>query len=240
MSFNIKEKISTYINDRMRELTEKQQTVLDYAQISRLFPEPNFIPFTSWSISPSVILHILNDIVLNKRQNIIEFGAGASTLYIAQLIKTLKLKSHVYSVEASQEWFCNMQKEILRCDLGDIVTLILAPMTVVPEDICLREQKLWYDSGKITDALQEAQEFDLVIVDGPYGSSTPFARYSAIPFLQGRLSKEYGVFLDDAQRKEEQEIAEVWTERLNIKPQYIKRYAYFKSNESFETIPYMI
>ncbi|PYE82143.1 hypothetical protein DFQ11_102724 [Winogradskyella epiphytica] len=112
MSFNLKKKLQTYIKDRIKEIginqQKSEQVVLDYAHISRLFPEPNFIPFTDWSISPSVILHILNDIVINKRQHIIEFGSGASTLYIAQLIRTLNLPAQLYSVESSEEWLSKM------------------------------------------------------------------------------------------------------------------------------------
>ncbi|HLV40377.1 class I SAM-dependent methyltransferase [Xanthomarina sp.] len=244
MAFNIKKKLQVYIKDRITEIgknqQQTQQVVLDYAQISRLFPEPNFIPYTAWSISPSVILHVLNDIVINKRLNIIEFGAGASTLYIAQLIKTLKLPTKLYSVESDQEWLTKMQNDILRFDLTDIVTFIYAPLTAVVEGLGLGEQKLWYDSEKITDDLPNEQEFDLVIVDGPFGGGTPYARYSAIPFIKDRLSEEYGVFLDDTQRKDEQEITGLWGQVLGVKPQCFQRYTYFKSSKSFDTTPYMI
>src|SRR5690554_4417842 len=164
MAFNIKKKLQVYIKDRITEIgknqQQTQQVVLDYAQISRLFPEPNFIPYT------------------------------ASTLYIAQLIKTLKLPTKLYSVESDQEWLTKMQNDILRFDLTDIVTFIYAPLTAVVEGLGLGEQKLWYDSEKITDDLPNEQEFDLVIVDGPFGGGTPYARYSAIPFIKDRLRSE--------------------------------------------------
>src|SRR5690554_272509 len=214
MAFNIKKKLQVYIKDRIKEIGKKQQqtqkVVLDYAQISRLFPEPNFIPYT------------------------------ASTLYIAQLIKTLKLPTKLYSVESDQEWLTKMQNDILRFDLTDIVTFIYAPLTAVVEGLGLGEQKLWYDSEKITDDLPNEQEFDLVIVDGPFGGGTPYARYSAIPFIKDRLSEEYGVFLDDTQRKDEQEITGLWGQVLGVKPQCFQRYTYFKSSKSFDTTPYMI
>lgn len=244
MSFNFKRKLQVYIKDRIKEIGINQQksdqVVLDYAQISKLFPEPNFIPYTDWSISPSVILHILNDIVINKRQNIIEFGSGASTLYIAQLIKILKLPCQLFSVESSQEWLSNMQKEVSHHGLEEIITFIYAPMTAVPKELGFLNQELWYDSKKITTALKSTQEFDLVIVDGPFGSSTPFARYSAIPFLQNRLSNEYGVFLDDAQREEERQISESWAQILNVKPKFMAKYAYYRSSKSFDTLPFII
>ncbi len=244
MPFNFKARVKDFINQRVREVkkhqAQTQQTALDYAQISRLFPESNFIPFTSWTISPSVIVHILNDIVINKRNNIIEFGSGASTLYIARLIQTLKLEAKFYSVESSEEWFQKMKDELKFYKLEDIVTLIYAPLVEAPKDICLNDQKLWYDTEKVTAALGEDHELDLVIVDGPYGGSTPYARYSAIPFLQPRLSKNIGVFLDDAQREEEFEISEQWAKLLQLSPKRSERYVYFASQAAFATSPFKL
>lgn len=244
MFFNFKKKIRDFVDQRLREMKkhqiQTQQTALDYAQIARLFPESNFIPFTSWTISPSVILHILNDIVINKRRNIIEFGSGASTLYIARLIQTLKLDAKFYSVESNKDWLKKMSEELVLYNLQNIVTLIHAPLSDASKDVCLKNQKVWYDTERITAALKGNHELDLVIVDGPYGGSTPYARYSAIPFLQKRLSKNLAIFLDDAQRDEEKEISIQWTKMLNLKPQYLKRYVYFVSDSCFITSPYKL
>ncbi|GGW60268.1 hypothetical protein DFQ11_102723 [Winogradskyella epiphytica] len=130
--------------------------------------------------------------------------------------------------------------DVSRHGLEDIVTFIHAPMTAVPNDLKILNQELWYDSAKIATALQDEQKFDLIIVDGPFGGSTPFARYSAIPFLENRLSNTYGVFLDDAQREDELQISERWAQILKIKPQFMERYTYFRSNKSFDTLPFMI
>ena len=240
----LKKRIKDYVDQRVKEVkkhqTQTQQVALDYAQISKLFSHSSFIPYTGWSISPSVILHILNDIVINKRQNIIEFGSGASTLYIAKLIQTLNLTAKFYSVESSMEWLNKMKAELTLYELEDVVTLIHAPIKDAPKDICLNDQQLWYSAENIINTLGNDQELDLVIVDGPFGGSTPYARYSAIPFLKSRLSKSFGVFLDDSQRKEERMIATQWAALLGIKPRYINRYAYFTSDTLFETAPYNV
>ncbi|MGO3183441.1 MAG: hypothetical protein ACTIJ9_11470 [Aequorivita sp.] len=244
MTFNIKTRIKAFVDQRVKEVKKHQnrtqQIALDYAQISNLFPESNFIPFTGWSISPSVILHILNDIVINKRCNIIEFGSGASTLYIARLIQTLKLDAKFYSVESSDEWLQKMKGQLALYNLEDVVTLVYAPLKEAPKEFCLNEQKLWYDTGKIESAIADIKEFDLVIVDGPFGGSTPYARYSAIPFLKSRLSSNFAVFLDDAARAHENEIITHWSELLKLKSQDLQRYVYFRNETSFETTPYRL
>lgn len=244
MTFNLKTRIKSLVDKKIKEVKkhqkQTQQVVLDYAQISKLFPESNFIPFTGWTISPSVILHILNDIVINKRRNIIEFGSGASTLYIARLIQTLKLDAKFYSVESSDEWLQKMKGQLALYNLEDVVTLVYAPLKEAPKEFCLNEQKLWYDTEKIKSGITDIAEFDLVIVDGPFGGSTPYARYSAIPFLKSRLSSDFAVFLDDAKRADEAKISTQWTEILRLDPKKFKRYVYFSSNISFETTPFQL
>lgn len=240
----IKDKIKSFLDTKIKEIKKHQdltqQTALDYAQISKLFPESSFIPFTSWSISPSAILHILNDIVINRRQNIIEFGSGASTIYIARLIQTLNLEAKFYSVEASEEWIQKMKEELILYNLEDVVTLIYAPIKTIRQELCYKEQKMWYDVEAILNSLGNNNEIDLIIVDGPPGGSTPFARYSAIPFLQNRLSTNFAVFLDDAARVEESQIINEWAELLSIKIKHFKRYAYLTNKDGFITTPFKI
>jgi len=244
MISSLKRRLKKFVDQKIKEIkkhqNQTQQIVLDYAQISRLFSESTFIPFTGWSISPSVILHILNDIVINNRRNIIEFGAGASTLYIAKLIQTLKLDAKFYSVESNADWLKKMEQELALYNLQDIVTLIHAPLTEPDTDICLNEQELWYDSEKITAALGGNAEVDLIVVDGPYGGSTPFARYSAVPFLHDRLSKNHGIFRDDTRRDDEDQIAKHWSKILDLPQQKFNRYTYFTSDASFGTAPYTL
>ena len=54
--------------------------------------------------------------------------------------------------------------------------------------------------------------FDCVIIDGPaaWKKKWQMRRYGAGPFLQERLSSEYTIFLDDADRPGEQEVMRSW------------------------------
>lgn len=240
-----KRKIKQFVDQRIKEIkkhqSQTQQIHFDYSQISKLFPEPNFIPLTSWAISPSTILHMLNDVVINNRQSIIEFGSGASTLYIAQLIKVQNLNTRFYSVESDEIWIEKMKNELKKLDLEDQVNFILAPLKEVAPELRLNEQTLWYDTEKISKALNgKSESIDLVIVDGPYGGSTPFARYSALPFIKTYLKKDFSVFLDDIHRSEEKIILQEWKEILGLKPIRFKRYGYFITNSSFSIQPFKI
>lgn len=238
-----KKKINTLINRKIKEIhknqSQVQQVQFDYAQISKLFATSSFIPFTGWSMSPTTVLHILNDISINNRQNIIEFGSGMSTLYIAKLIQTNGMDSSFYSVESDKEWMEKIKTDLKKHNLEGIVTFIYAPLTEIAQEFSLPEQKLWYDTKPIDQTLKN-QKIDLVIVDGPYGKSTPFARYSAVPFIKSKLADQYAVFLDDFRRPDERVILESWTQLLGKKPAENKRHAYFATNGKFSTQPFRV
>lgn len=244
MLVNLKNRIKKIIEQKVNEIkghqSNMEQVAFDFAQISKLFQESNFIPFTSWSLSPTVILHILNDISINERRNIIEFGSGVSTLYIAKLIKTLKLDAKFYSVESNEEWYLKMKQELAVYNLGDIVTLIYAPLKDVDNEFRLHDQKLWYDTEIILSAIDGKKYMDLIIVDGPFGAITPYVRYSAIPFLQNRLSNNFAIFLDDTNREQEHQIAMLWSKLLNLKSEKFNSYVYFSTNTSLTTSPYKL
>lgn len=217
-----------------------QQTNFDYIQISNLFSQDHFIPFSSWSISPSTISHVLNDIIINKRKNIVEFGAGASTFYIAKLIKTLKLDANFFSVESNETWVRELRIQLEILDIHKFVTIIYAPIVnEIPTNLLYKKQKKWYDTRVLDKELKKVR-IDLILVDGPVGISTPFARYSAIPFLCNYLSDDFSIFLDDVSRTDEKEISSVWKETLDCEIYYFGGYVLFTTSQGFDVTPYQL
>ena len=113
---NLKEKIDLRFNNLKIQQHFNSQIQFNYLQLKSLFSESTFTPMTTWSISPSTILHVLNDISINQPKNIIEFGSGISTIYIAKLIKLNKLKVKFFVVESDNTWIDQMKKELkLNC-----------------------------------------------------------------------------------------------------------------------------
>lgn len=239
----IKSNIKKFIDVRIRLIKDQQrvneQITFNYNQISKLFKEDSFIPFSAWSISPSTILHILNDITINKRKCIIEFGSGSSTFFIAKLIKTLKCESTFYTIESDENWANELKRQLEIYNLENHVTVIYAPLVEVADNLSYNAQKTWYDLEKFKNLISTTK-FDLIIVDGPYGGSTPFARYSAIPFLLDKLAENYTVFLDDINRNDERFIAAEWGQILNGEFKFIERYAVFSTNQKFDVSPFQL
>ena len=161
------------------------------------------------------ILTICNDIIVNDRKAVIEFGSGISTLAIASLIRRKGLTCRFVSVDGNAAW----QEIISRClhDAGteEGVELIHAP--VAPHRLALAGNT-WYDLDSHRDSIA-ASKFDSVIVDGPeaYNDRIALARYPALPFLRDHLDFERCfVLLDDAERAGEQEVRGRWKAELGI------------------------
>lgn len=225
----------TYRLETSHQLQEDHMSLL---QLHKMFDNQLFLPLTTWSISPKEILHFCNDIIINDRKNIVEFGAGFSTICIAQLLKISKKKANFISVENNAAWAADLRRILQDMELQDFVQIIDAPITAVPEKFAKAKQEKWYDTEILKTQISAA--VDLVIVDGPFGGTTPFARYSAIPFLQEKLAADYSIFLDDSSRPEEKAIAQDWHKLLGGEIRNHKRYTCFTSTTGFDVGPYGI
>jgi hypothetical protein len=71
------------------------------------------------------------------------------------------------------------------------------------------ENYKWYSERPGTN-----QKIDLLIVDGPPGSTGPKARFPAIPILRPHLSANAVIMLDDINRADEQDILSEWLAHL--------------------------
>lgn len=83
-----------------------------------------YTPFTGASFRPFWLAYIIIDIVLNSRNNIIEFGYGVSTIIIGRLIKKNNLKANLISIEHDANWYCNAKFYKTR-KISDVVNLRL-------------------------------------------------------------------------------------------------------------------
>src|ERR1041384_8054779 len=81
-----------------------QEDNMAMSQLLKMFSHNLFLPITSWSISPKEVLHICNDIAINNRKQIVEFGSGFSTICIAQLLKINGKPVDFVSIENNAEW----------------------------------------------------------------------------------------------------------------------------------------
>jgi hypothetical protein len=200
-----------------------------------------FVPFTGASLRPFCLLHIINDIVINKRKNIIEFGAGISTIVIGRLIRKNKLNVKLLSIEHNAGW-AKLLEELLKSEgLENCIKVVHAPLK---ECNLAMDYNEWYDLSVLKTEMI-GSPFDMVIVDGPpaWEPSKEKSRYPALPFMRDFLSEKSSIYLDDADRAGEQSILQLWGNKYSIKFNIAGQtlgYAYL--GESFYTQPsvYMI
>ena len=122
-------------------------------------------------------------------------------------------------------------------ELSSYVEILHCPLNDVPDQWRYKEQQLWYDITLLKSQIG-TMLFDFVLVDGPFGGSSPFARYSAYPFLNNNSHKETIWLLDDTNRPEEYEILKEWHLQSSLKLAIYNRYGLLYPKSKFDTKPY--
>jgi len=228
------------VNDLEAALLAGGQTIYDAYALNLLQPLLNgypFIPFTGASLRPFCLLHMLNDIVINDRKNIIEFGSGLSTIMIGRLIKKNNLDTKVLSVEHDEGWIQALTGILKKENTGDVVTLLHAPLQACA---LTAMNTHWYNLEVLRKEVQQ-QEFDMVIVDGPpaWQKGKERARYPALPFIKDRLKDRFSVYLDDVNRPGEQAILQSWKREYGFEFTTAGgSLSYYYSKDSFYTEPF--
>lgn len=185
--------------------SKREEDILAFSFIQPLIGSFPLLPFNSSSLRPFCLAYILNEILINKRKKILEFGSGLSTILIARLIKKNNLDLEFYSFEHDGAWADYIDENLSKEGLTSCVKLIKAPLKAVSTDL---GEINWYDSETVYKKIKEIK-FDLLIIDGPpaYLDVIKYSRYPAMFLLKKNLAKDYCILLDDAQRIGEKEIS---------------------------------
>lgn len=217
MNKKIKDKISDvgwHLNRLQRSSLKSFQS--DLKALHHL-PELNlhYIPWTVPALRPSAVAALMNEVVIHRRRNILEFGAGVSTLYLADLLSSMELKGRIISVEENGDW-CEVVEEYLD-DLGissRYVQIVESPLRDYHEK---SECDRWYDTEVLKESLS-GKTFDMVLVGGPSAmeKGQEMARLPALNFVRSYLSSDFSLFLDDIERDGENKIGGIWQEKLGV------------------------
>jgi len=194
----------------------KIEDIYSYLLIQDLVKFPEYFATTTSSLRFHTLAVILNDIIINQRKSIIEFGSGVSTLAISNLIKKNNLKCSFVSIEDNKEWFDYINSFLSRNNLRNNVKIIYAPLE--SSDLALGDN-LWYSMQALNNGISKEPKFSLAIIDGPaaWKPKIRLSRYPAIPYLINFLAEEYSIYLDDTNRKGEKEVFSLWHQKYNLK-----------------------
>lgn len=171
--------------------------------------------WTSFSVDDLGLKFLLGEIVNKKRNNIIEFGSGLSTVCIAELIKSLSLDAKLTSVESDAYWLDKVRAHAALHDLSAYIEFIYAPVFPYHK---MGAQNKWYSELILEEALTAGSVFDMVIVDGPiaYYHDIERSRYGAMPFMISKISKSCTFILDDCNRQGEQTVLGLWEKEFGM------------------------
>ena len=194
----------------------KIEDIYSYLLIQDLVKFPEYFATTTSSLRFHTLAVILNDIIINQRKSIIEFGSGVSTLAISNLIKKNNLKCSFVSIEDNKEWFDYINSFLSRNDLQKNVKIIYAPLE--SSDLALGDN-LWYSMQALNNGISKKSKISLAIIDGPaaWKPKIRLSRYTAVPYLINFLAEEFSIYLDDTNRKGEKEVFSLWHQKYNLK-----------------------
>lgn len=232
MNFGLENK---YNEQALHNLCLRMDDMYSMGLLQSLLNGYPYIPFTTFSFRPFCLNVILNDIIINHRKSIIEFGSGISTVLIGRLIKKNDLHTTIISFEHNDVWVDVMKKMLKNEQLDDVVQIVHAPL----KESAFSTFSPWYDPEVIENSI-ENNRFDLVVVDGPpaWEKAKEKARYPALPFLKERLTDTFCILLDDANRAGEKNVLQLWEQQLGFTFSLMGGSLACHRTDSFEAKPF--
>lgn len=205
---------------QQQKLTEQKLNDVFALQLMQgLFDQGCQLPVSSSSLKLHSIALIVNDIILNNRRKIVEFGSGISTVIFCRLFLRNDIKTHLYTVEENLEWITALKNILKQEGLLRYVTFIHAPLEASANTL---EGTLWFSEASLDEVMSQLSGVDLVLVDGPsaWKKELSLSRYPAMAYLYEKLADNYSFYLDDIDREGEQRIIKLWEDKwgLRFKP----------------------
>lgn len=193
------------LNVAMYAETQQMESLL------RLLPkiEPRWLmpPLGRWALDARSMLHLMQLIDDYRPSRIVELGSGTSTVWLGYIAQ--RSGASVISIEHDARFKSRTDSYVHQHQLQDVVTTVHAPL----EEVTLDGQEYqWYRP----DSLEGIHDVDLLLVDGPVGTTSRGARYPAMRYLRQGLSESALILLDDSTREEEAEIVDAWTTEYGL------------------------
>jgi len=202
------------INKSTRELRHHSKKADDIYAMNILQPLLSnlpYLPFNGGALRPICMAYILNEIIINQREMVIEFGSGLSTIVMARLIKKNKLNTRVISIEHNENWASILQSYLENEGLQGFVEIVT--VNLKETETPLGPVK-WYDYDTFLPVISD-KKFDLVIIDGPPADreKIKYSRFPALFKLENNLADDFCLMLDDANREGEQDLVKYYRDR---------------------------
>jgi hypothetical protein len=176
-------------------------------------PNLKLLPATrGWAGSPDFLAKITEVIIKEKPRFVLELSSGVSTIIIGLALK-LNNYGKVISLDHERLYAKITTENIAVNEIGDNTNIKHCPLR---EYNGFEQAWKWYEINN----LDLTERIDLLIIDGPPGSTQFLARYPAVPLLHEYFSDRVLILLDDANRNDEVITVQKWIsflENINFK-----------------------
>jgi methyltransferase family protein len=172
------------------------------------------IPANEWAIDAIFAEVVVTEIERREPGLVVECGSGVSTLLFASCLEALGV-GRLVTFEHDEEFASQTDSLARHCGCANRVEIVVGPLR--PHRLGGQEV-LWY-SG--LEALDGQEPVEILVVDGPPGTTAPLARYPALPLLFPFLAPGASVFLHDGKRAAERETARRWGVEVGFEPVYV-------------------
>lgn len=171
-----------------------------------------YLPWSSSAISPVTAARLCNELAINGRRTVVEFGPGVSTLVMAAWAEKARQPLTIVAFEENLAWIEVLSEQLNTGDYAS-VRFVHAPLSSPGQEYPMAVRR-WYSAN--ADDLPDAP-IDLVVVDGPsaYQPQWMYDRYPALPFVREYLSSRCAIVLDDSRRPGEAAIVQAWKASLS-------------------------
>lgn len=197
---NSQERIFDFVEKTADERFEQLEAILGiYHTLQPVVPLKST---RGWAASPDFLRLLMHTIKADRPECIVEASSGVSTVVSAYCLKQIG-RGHVFALEHESGYAQATRNQIALHGLDDFATVIDAPLRKYQIQ---SDEWLWYD----TTGLNFDGNIDLLVIDGPPKNTQPLARYPALPLLEEHVSGISKILMDDAARRDEQEIVRRW------------------------------
>lgn len=200
------EQVSSAVKGQTREVEALLQL---YAWVKPNEPMP---ASGEWAMNPQGLLALTALVRRNRPRIVVELGSGTSTIWIGHAMAAngpvgangSTVVGRLVSIDHDPGYAARSQ-ELARLHSDEMAPTEIRVAPLTPLQLGT-EEYFWYSR----EALEDVTEIDMLIIDGPPGSTCPLARYPAVPVLIDRLADGAVIVLDDATRDDEKAAAERW------------------------------
>lgn len=173
------------------------------------------LDFTRWSADPVLVHNAVRLLVDTRPGLVFECGSGSSTVVLARCLRALG-RGRLISLEHDPLYAARSRELLQLHGVDDLATVVTAPLG---RREAYGRKLQWY--GTEYEALL-TDPIDVLLVDGPPGTSSPRARFPAIPLLKPHLAPNCSILLDDGDRPDERAIARDWANELDATLTYLE------------------